>query len=165
MIHHTYINNSSKFTSFRMESVSRIESIQIITIQAMESINIPRTSHTQLIHSSFTRFYHTHHSFYPLSLSFTKTTTQSHFHLHSLLLIQQTSFAKCDVCEPSLRRSLLLLRALLLVVLLRIRDSLGLQTLNEMSILPSELAGQMTNSDVGTVRSILHSICFELYLR
>ena len=80
------------------------------------------------------------------------------------------------MCEPSLRRSLLLLRALLLVVLLRVRDSLGLvllrvrdslglQTLNEMSILPSELAGQMTNSDVGTVRSIPHSICFELYLR
>ena len=69
------------------------------------------------------------------------------------------------MCKPSLRRSLLLLRALLLVVLLRIRDSLGLQTLNEMSILPSELAGQMTNSDVGTVRSIPHSICFELYLR
>ena len=126
------------------------------------STNLSYSTHSFILHSflSYTPFILS-----TLSLSFTQSTTQSHFHLHSLLFIQQTSFAKCDVCEPSLRRSLLLLRALLLVVLLRIRDSLGLQTLNEMSILPSELAGQMTNSDVGTVRSIPHSICFELYLR
>ena len=70
--------------------------------------------------------------------------------------------------DPQNRHLSILFRGLLrllLIVLLRVRHSLSLQTLNEMSILPSELAGQMTNSDVGTVRSIPHSICFELYLR
>ena len=60
--------------------------------------------------------------------------------------------------EPSLRGSLLLLRVLLLEILLRLRDSLGLQTLNEMSVSPSELAGEVTHSDVGTIGSTHYAL-------
>ena len=61
--------------------------------------------------------------------------------------------------EPSLRGSLLLLRVLLLEILLRLRESLGLQTLNEMSVSPSELAGEVSSSDVGTIGSISSLQC------
>ena len=66
--------------------------------------------------------------------------------------------------EPSLRGSLLLLRVLLLEILLRLRDSLGLQTLNEMSVSPSELAGEVTHSDVGTIGSTHYSSSFPRHL-
>ena len=67
--------------------------------------------------------------------------------------------------EPSLRGSLLLLRVLLLEILLRLRESLGLQTLNEMSVSPSELAGEVSSSDVGTIGSISSLQCLATYLR
>ena len=55
-------------------------------------------------------------------------------------------------------------RSLLLVVLLRFGESLLLKTLNEMTILPAKLIGQVAQADVGTIRSILRATR-QLYLK
>lgn len=55
-------------------------------------------------------------------------------------------------------------RSLLLVVLLRFGESLLLKTLNEMTILPAKLIGQVAQADVGTIRSILRAT-HQLYLK
>ena len=115
------------------------------------------------IHPSQTPLPHSNpsisHPFTPQSAPF----ISFHFTLfHSIHFISFQSnkhpIAKCDMFEPSLRGSLLLLRVLLLEILLRLRDSLGLQTLNEMSVSPSELAGEVTHSDVGTIGSTHYAL-------
>ena len=55
-------------------------------------------------------------------------------------------------------------RSLLLLVLLRFGESLLLKTLNEMTILPAKLIGQVAQADVGTIRSILRAT-HQLYLK
>ena len=62
-----------------------------------------------------------------------------------------TKTEKCDFEHDShLSRSLLVL-----VVLTCLSQSLGLQTLDQISVLPTELGRKITQSDVGTIRSIV----------
>lgn len=72
-------------------------------------------------------------------------------HIKSNSILCSTNNRWCDF-EPRfhLSRSLLVL-----VVLTCLSQSLGLQTLDQISVLPTELGRKITQSDVGTIRSIV----------